>query len=110
MNILKNMVNKKIADIIKEYILYFYEDVDIVDVKIQLYTQDIPTISVYFRQDEPNVRNLNQILCQNIKKNVKNHLGYTVVGGILLPWQTKLIENQDPVARIECHSINFEPF
>jgi hypothetical protein len=103
------MVNERIAKNIKKFILSFYKEVDIVEVKIQLYTQDIPTITVYFRQDEP-YKNANQVLCENIRRNIKDFLNYTVVGYILLSWEQRLPENKNPVARIQCISINVDSF
>lgn len=103
------MVNKRKAEIIKKFILSYYKEVDIVDINIHLYTQEVPLITVYFRQDEP-ARNMDIVLRQEIKRKVKFFLGYNIVEKVLFPWESRLIENQNPVARIECISINVDSF
>lgn len=103
------MVNKRKAEIIKKFILSYYKEVDIVDINIHLYTQEVPLITVYFRQDEP-ARNMDIVLRQEIKRKVKFFLGYNIVEKVLFPWESGLIENQNPVARIECISINVDSF
>ena len=99
--------NKK-AVAAKKFILTYYPNVE--SVKITYYTEDVPSLSVYFNQEDKRIANESSIFREKIIKDIKNYLGFKAINPFMFNWEAIKPEFQNPDMYITTSSLNYDPF
>jgi len=93
------------AKAVKKFILSYYPQVE--NVEITYYTEDIPEIKVFFNQKDKRTPNEDWVLRQEIKKDVKDYLGFKLI----YPLMHNLEGNEiDTDMYLKVSSLNYDPF
>ena len=93
------------AKAVKKFILAKYPQVE--NVEITYYTEDIPEIKVFFNQEDKRIPNEDWVLRQEIKKDVKDYLGFKLIYPLMNNLGRNEIET-DMYLRVS--SLNYDPF
>ena len=96
--------NKK-AMVTKKFILAKYPQVE--SVEITYYTEDIPEVKVFFKQEDKRVSNEDWRLRQEIIEDVRDFLGFRLITPIMYDLGGSEIE---PDMYIKVSSLNYDPF
>lgn len=90
----------------KKFIEFYYPNVD--RVKITYYTLDVPSVDVYFYQDNVRFANADSVFREEIIRDLKNYIGIKGVSSYLLSWEQKLDINKHPDIYVTVHSLNYD--
>jgi hypothetical protein len=89
----------------KKFILSYYPQVE--SVEITYYTEDIPEVKVFFKQEDKRIPNEDWVLRQEIRKDVKDYLGFRLILPIMLSFEEGIAE---PDMYLKVSSLNYDPF
>ena len=90
---------------VKKFIETFYDNRGIKKIDFDLYTEDVPTVKVYFEQ-KSDAANESQVFQHEIIWDIKKYLGIKSTPSFLFNWEGRMSENQNPDVRIKVISLN----
>jgi hypothetical protein len=93
------------AKAVKKFILSYYPQVE--NVEITYYTEDIPEIKVFFKQEDKRIPNEDWVLRQEIRDDVKDYFGFKLIYPLM--HNSKGNETESDMY-LKVSSLNYDPF